>query len=66
MSSQIKRISEGLIIFQKYPNSDDVMAEHDIIYAGPSPTNVIPEDLARLAELGWADRDGLDNFQFNV
>lgn len=50
----IRNVAEGLMILAKYdPESHDIAAEHDIIYAGPDPKRVTPEDAARLKELGW-------------
>lgn len=44
---------EALKIFDKYEHIQALSAEHDIIYAGPSPSQVTDEDVTRLEELGW-------------
>lgn len=49
---------EALTIFQKYDHWQNLSAEHDEVYAGPSPEVVSAEDLARLEELGWHEHDG--------
>lgn len=40
-------------IFNSYEGSQFASAEHDIIYAGPSPELVSDEHKAELKELGW-------------
>lgn len=40
-------------IFAKYPHTGGISAEHDIVYAGPSPEDVSQEDIDALDELGW-------------
>jgi len=47
----------ALNIFAKYPHREHLSAEHDIIYAGPSPDEVTSEDKATLEELGWHESD---------
>jgi hypothetical protein len=60
--SSYRAWSEAFAIFAKYSeevpgtrggNRDDVSAEHDEVYAGPSPEVVTKSDSARLEELGW-------------
>jgi len=45
---------EAFTIFNKYElKYQEIAAEHDEIFAGPSPEIVSAEDLKRLKELGW-------------
>lgn len=46
--------AEGLTIFARYEEGDDYLTpSHDVIHAGPDPSVISAEDLARLEELGW-------------
>lgn len=58
---------ESFEIFKKYPDGETsiIGAEHDLVYAGPSPAVVSPEDWARLEKLGWNPSD-FDCFQAGV
>lgn len=61
--------AEAFTIFARYlPNEDwsQVAAEHDIIYAGPSPSVVSAEDTARLEVLGWSVEHDYECFSHNV
>ena len=59
--TEYDRIIEALTIFSKYEHLQGISAEHDEIHAGPLPSIVNDEDLARLEELGWHD-SGDDGF----
>lgn len=59
---QYKNLIEALTIFSKYQHREGVSAEHDILYAGPSPADVSEKDLATLEELGWHPSDEYDGF----
>jgi hypothetical protein len=58
--------SEAFAIFAKYSPKDagidHVSAEHDELYAGPSPGSVSPDDLSRLEALGWHQNKRCDCF----
>lgn len=59
-----KDIIEGLVILQKYRDSQDGFetgAEHDMLYAYPTDRPVEQPDLDRLIELRWSQEDTLDN-----
>lgn len=46
--------AEGLTIFARYEEGDDYLTpSHDIVHAGPDPSFITSEDLARLEDLGW-------------
>ena len=49
--------AEAFTIFAKYAEGDidGVCAEHDEVYAGPSPSVVSDEDKRRLEALGWRE-----------
>lgn len=55
---------EAFQIFEKYEPDvfAEVSAEHDVIYAGPSPDKVSDEDKARLEELDWAIDEDVNSF----
>jgi len=46
-------IIEAFTIFKKYSSNDSISAEHDELFAGPDPSIVSKEDLARLKQLHW-------------
>lgn len=54
----------GFTIFQRYqPDAKfAVSAEHDIVYAGPTPATVSNEDKAALERCGWYPDDDLETF----
>lgn len=52
----------GILIFSKYDHIDNYSAEHDIIYAGPSPANVSEQDKEILETFGWYVDDSYDCF----
>lgn len=56
-----RRLLEGLQILKDYAGDDDVAAEHDIIYFGTieDPTEVNPEDVKKLDDLGFFYDDDL-------
>ena len=53
-------LAEAFQIFSKYGKGEyRTQAEHDVIYAGPSPNDVSSEDRKRLKEIGWhEDEEG--------
>jgi hypothetical protein len=54
--AKISDVIEGLQILAKYcdPDSHDIAARHDEIYAGPDDPSVVTEDDAALLRvLGW-------------
>jgi hypothetical protein len=57
--STYDQIIEGLTIFKKYKdnNAGSFAAEHDEIFAGPSPEDVSEADKKKLEELGWHESD---------
>lgn len=48
---------EVLEIFDKYENNGLIQPGHDVLYAGPDPDIVDPEDMERLEELGWYEHE---------
>lgn len=52
MTHVIEKLTKGLQILEKYPDSQ-VSAEHDTIYAGPDATKVSSQDVKELEDLGW-------------
>ena len=52
-----ENFTTALGIFSKYEKEGSISAEHDIIYAGPSPSQVSFEDKVTLAELGWHESE---------
>lgn len=57
------KVIQGLEIFKKYPGHPHyVTAEHDMLFAGPRPSKVSEEDIAKLASLGWNPEDNDDCF----
>ncbi len=74
MTNQLDRIIEGLIMFRGIKPKDvrahtseleySVAAEHDVIYAGPSPDTLSEGQVLYLRELGWYADESLDCFQF--
>lgn len=63
MSSYYEEFSKALSIFDKYDHFKSVSAEHDEIYAGPSPSKVSPEDISELDKLGWHPVEEYDCFR---
>lgn len=56
-------IIDGLVIFDKYERGyQEFAAEHDVVYAGPSPDDVSKEDLERLEKFGWHPDESFDCF----
>jgi|WetSurSiteA1Bulk_404760.scaffolds.fasta_scaffold409074_2 hypothetical protein len=58
-----KGMAEAFEIFSRYATEDDggsTAAEHDEIYAGPSPSVMSEEDMIRIEELGWLVDDEFD------
>lgn len=53
---------EAFQIFNKYDHFKQVSAEHDEIYAGPSPDVLNKEDLEKIIELGWLPDNENDCF----
>lgn len=65
-ASGYSRLIGGLTIFSAYGDHPHyVMAEHDVVYAGPSPEVVSESDLRTLTTLGWIAAD-TDNFYIFV
>ena len=48
-----KEIIKALEIFSKYEHDHTFAADHDEIYAGPSPDDVSEEDKIALDKLCW-------------
>ena len=63
MAQTYARLTEAVAIFARYPGDDSIAAQHDELYAGPDPTLVSAEDLARLDVLGWFPNDRHACFQ---
>lgn len=59
-----EELIEAFQIFNRYPDSQDISAQHDIIYAGPDSQNMLPADVARLIELGWHVDNMYDSFAY--
>lgn len=56
-----KDMAEAFTIFAKYDEGvGETAAEHDEIYAGPSPEKVSEGDRKRLEELGWWSDESYD------
>lgn len=55
LSGEYFQVAAGLAIFSKYGGSRTVYAEHDILYAGPNPNEVIisVEDMEFLDSIQW-------------
>lgn len=52
--ASVMKVIEGLQILSRYPESSNVNAERDIIYAGPPSSEVVSDDdRKRLHDLGW-------------
>jgi hypothetical protein len=51
---------EAATIFSRYEEIADIGAEHDIIYAGPVPSDMDTKDRERLKALGWHISDDND------
>ena len=55
-NQRMKDLIEALQIMSKYMDADEYSpthCEHDSLYVLANPSNVSPEDTARLAELGF-------------
>ena len=64
MQSRVVKIAESLTILSKYENSR-LDADHDILYAGPTPdTGCSEEDAKRLEKLGWSLDESLPAWTF--
>lgn len=59
MAAKYRDMIEAFTIFAKYEGDEQYLAaaEHDEIWAGPSPEDVSDEDKKRLEELGWTEWD---------
>lgn len=58
---------EGLQILNKYfdkPKEEYFSAEHDVIYFGPDPSIVSPEDITKLEDYGFNVDKSLDCFYY--
>ena len=55
---------EAFTIFAKYEamTLDTIVAEHDVIYAGPAPAKVSDEDKERLIVCGWKIDEHINRF----
>lgn len=56
MKDDYKSLMVAFRIFRRYEKDKTnrtIHASHDIIYAGPNPTDVSEEDLYELGKLGW-------------
>ena len=51
--SKYEEITQAFAIFTRYEHEHGVDAQHDIIYAGPDPDVMSPEDRAAVEALGW-------------
>lgn len=52
--NQYQEWSVAFAIMAKYEDKyGNISAEHDVVYAGPSPEIVTQEDIDALEELGW-------------
>lgn len=55
--------AEAFTIFAKYDDKQyGVSAEHDEVYAGPSPSSVSEDDIEKLDSLGWTASEDYDCF----
>lgn len=62
---QLDKVRKGLNIFAELMPEDsdrNVAVEHDVIYAGPSPSIVTDEKKAELELLGWSPEEEYDCF----
>lgn len=55
--SPYEELIEAFKIFGKYEHRQQISTEHDVIYAGPHPTEVTASDMIRLSELDWIPAD---------
>jgi hypothetical protein len=51
--SAYDKITRAFAVFAKYDHTPGVAAEHDLIYAGPDPDEMSPDDVATVEALGW-------------
>jgi hypothetical protein len=61
--------AEAFMIFARYQPPDrwcDVVAEHDALYAGPTPDEMTPEDRERLERLGWRTDPNVDGWKHST
>ena len=59
---QYKNLITALGVFSKYQPNGNISAEHDTLYAGPSPADVSEADAVVLDGLGWHPSDEYDCF----
>lgn len=56
-------MAQSFRIFARYEQAAKLGQDHDVIYAGPDPAKVSPEDLEQLEANGWRVCEDYDCFQ---
>jgi len=61
-----EKLLKGLIILNEY-DGNEIAAEHDILFAGPTPAEIVNDyDTQKLEEYGWFIDGGAESWAFWV